>query len=71
MSKYRIEFDKDAGRFLLLYRCDDGIDDIDGEFATRAEAKAAMRQRIDEYNTVEGAERHYQAQYAYACGYHD
>lgn len=70
MTNLKIERD-DNGQWLLLMPCADGIDDVLSEHETKAEAVAEKRRQIDEARACDGAERHYQAQYAYACGYLD
>ena len=64
--KYRIE--QDAQTWLVVILASDGITDVISDHATKAEAKAACEEANRE---TSGDERHYWAQYAYACGYHD
>ena len=66
MSKYRIE--RDGKNWLVVTPASDGITDVISEHATRAEALATMREANRD---TSGEERHYWAQYAHACGYHD
>jgi hypothetical protein len=41
------------------------------DYATKAEARAAMHRMQDEHNAIDASERMYRAQYAYACGERD
>ncbi len=69
MTKYRITYEN--GEWLVLMHCSDGMDDVLAACDTKSDAKRELQNIIDEQNAADGAERHYQAQYAYACGYHD
>jgi len=64
--KYRIEeFD---GAFDICCDAADGVTDVIATYTTREAAQVALREANRD---TSGDERHYQAQYAYACGYHN
>ena len=65
-AKFKIE-KNERGLYDLLMLSDEGLYECIDEFPTRQ----AAQDDIDAYFACEGAERRYQAQYAYACGYYD
>lgn len=70
MARYWIEFlEGEAEPYGLASGPDaEGVIDIHETFKTRAAAEAAL---TEANRDPSGDERHYWAQYAYACGYHD
>jgi hypothetical protein len=64
--KYRIE--KFEGKYDLCYTDEDGVTNVVETFTYGRAALAAL---VEANCDRSGDERHYQAQYAHACGYHD
>ena len=69
--QWLIERDEQTGKFNVLWLARDGVYDVLSDHNTRAEARAAMALEIAEERADHGAERHYWAQHAYACGERD
>jgi hypothetical protein len=66
-----IDQDPETRLYQVLQICRDDIADVLSEHATRQDANNAKRDLLRQESINAAEERHYQAQYAYACGYHD